>query len=121
MHCRVPRVKCGDCGVLQIKVPWAREQSGFTLRMEAMILELAKKMSVLQVGKLPGENDKKLWRVVQHYVGKARSKEDFSDIFVVGIDETSCRSGNCAVQEVLSYEGADDKGRVTVRASDRTC
>jgi transposase len=31
LHCRVPRVKCGDCGVHQIEVPWARKQSGFTL------------------------------------------------------------------------------------------
>lgn len=94
LHCRVPRVKCGDCGILQIKVPWARKKSGFTFRMEAMILELAKKMPVLQVGKLLGENDKKLWRVIHHYVGEARSKEDFSDVFVIGIDETSCKKGH---------------------------
>ncbi len=94
LHCRVPRVKCSNCGVLQIEVPWAREQSGFTLQMEALILELAKEMPVLQIGKLFGENDKKLWRVIHHYVGKARSKEDFSDVFVIGVDETSCKKGH---------------------------
>jgi len=51
-------------------------------------------MPVLQVGKLLGENDKKLWRVIHHYVGEARSKEDFSDVFVIGIDETSCKKGH---------------------------
>jgi len=31
LHCRVPRVNCESCGVHQVRVPWAREQSGFTL------------------------------------------------------------------------------------------
>src|SRR5450759_2123998 len=78
LHCRVPRVKCSNCGVLQIRVPWARELSHFTLQMEATILELAKKMPVLQAGNFLGEEDKKLWRVIHHYVDEARSKEDFS-------------------------------------------
>jgi transposase len=29
IHCRVPRVKCEQCGIHQVAVPWAREQSGF--------------------------------------------------------------------------------------------
>jgi transposase len=94
LHCRVPRVKCSNCGILQIEFPWAREQSGFTLQMEAMILELAKRMPVLQVGNLLGEHDTRLWRVIHHYVDEARSNEDFSDVFVVGIDETSSKKGH---------------------------
>jgi transposase len=74
LHCRVPRVKCSNCGILQIEVSWAREQSGFTLQMKSMILELAKRMPVLQVGNLLGEHDTRLWRVIHHYVGEARSK-----------------------------------------------
>ena len=34
---RVPRTWCGKDGVLQVQVPWAREGSGFTLLMEALI------------------------------------------------------------------------------------
>ena len=94
LHCRVPRVKCSNCGVLQIEVPWAREKSGFTLRMEALILELAKEMPVLKVGKLLGETDKRLWRVINHYVDEARSKEDFSDVVSIGVDETSRKKGH---------------------------
>ncbi|AKJ37347.1 transposase [Methanosarcina barkeri CM1] len=94
LHCRIPRIECENCGVLQIKVPWAREKSNFTLRMEALILELSKRMPVLQIGKLLGEYDKKLWRVINHYTDNARSKEDLSDVCVVGIDETSCKKGH---------------------------
>jgi transposase len=94
LHCRVPRVKCSNCGTLQVRVPWAREQSHFTLQMEAMILKLAKRMPVLQAGNLLGEHDTRLWRVIKHYVDEARSKEDFSDVVEIGIDETSCKKGH---------------------------
>lgn len=106
LHCRVPRVKCSNCGVLQIKVPWAREKSGFTFRMEAMILKLAKTMPVLQVGKLLGENDKKLWRVIFHYVDKARAKEDFSDVSKIGVDETSRKKGHNYITIVVDLDSS---------------
>jgi len=104
LHCRVPRVKCSNCGVLQIRVPWARELSHFTLQMEATILELAKKMPVLQAGNFLGEEDKKLWRVIHHYVDEARSKEDFSDVSVIGTDETSRKKGHNYLTIVADFE-----------------
>lgn len=66
-----------------------------------MILELAKKMPVLQIGKLLGETDKKLWRVIHHYVEEARSKEDFSNVSIIGIDETSCKKGHEYIRLVV--------------------
>lgn len=106
LHCRVPRVKCSNCGVLKIEVPWARGKSGFTLRMEALILELAKEMPVLKVGKLLGETDKRLWRVINHYVDEARSKEDFSDVVSVGIDETSSKKGHKYITLVVDIKSS---------------
>ena len=94
LHCRVPRVKCSNCGILQIGVPWTREKSGFTLEMESLIMKLAKRMPVLQVGKLLGETDKRLWRVIHFYVDEARSNEDFSDVVSIGLDETSRKKGH---------------------------
>ena len=44
LHCRVPRTECEDCGVKQVKVPWARKSSGFTLLMDSMIVILAQHM-----------------------------------------------------------------------------
>jgi transposase len=107
LHIITPRVICSNCGILQIRVPWAREQSHFTLRMEAMILELAKKMPVLQVANLLGEEDKKLWRVIHHYVDESRSKEDFSEVSVIGIDETSRKKGHKYI--TLAVDFGDSK------------
>ena len=80
LHCRVPRVKCGDCGVSQIEVPWARKQSGFTLLMDAMILMLAQSMPVLKVAMMLDEHDTRIRRVIIYYVKKSRAKENFSKV-----------------------------------------
>jgi transposase len=48
VHAEVPRVRCAVCGergepeVHQVSVPWARERSGFTLLMEALVVTLVR-------------------------------------------------------------------------------
>jgi len=46
---RVPRTFCPEHGVLLTGVPWAREGSGFTLMMEAVVFVLCQQMSVSAV------------------------------------------------------------------------
>ena len=106
LHCRVPRVKCSNCGILQIKIPWTRERSHFTLQMEATILKMAKEMPVIKVGDFLGETDKKLWRVINHYVDQARSKEDFSDVSKIGVDETSSKKGHKYITLVVDIKNS---------------
>jgi len=106
LHCRVPRVKCSNCGILQIKIPWTRERSHFTLQMEATILKMAKEMPVIKVGDFLGETDKKLWRVINHYVDQARSKEDFSDVSMIGVDETSSKKGHKYITLVVDIKNS---------------
>lgn len=94
LHCRVPRTECDKCGVKQIKVPWARKSSGFTLLMDSLIVLLAQHMPAKTVADLIGEHDTRIWRVLEHYVEVARSNEDFSKVYSVGVDETSRAKGH---------------------------
>ena len=94
LHCRVPRTECEDCGVKQVKVPWARKGSGFTLLMDSMIVILAQHMPAKTVADIIGEHDTLIWRVLEHYVQEARSNEDFSNVHSVGVDETSRAKGH---------------------------
>jgi len=94
LHCRVPRIKCEDCGVKQVQVPWARKSSGFTLLMDSMIVILAQHMPAKTVADIIGEHDTRIWRVLEHYVQEARSNEDFSNVHSVGVDETSRAKGH---------------------------
>ena len=91
---RVPRVRCEEHGVLQTEVPWARAGSGFTLMMEAVILLLCQQMPVSAAARHLGETDKRLWRVLDHYVTKAHAAKDWSAVRRVMIDETSTKKGH---------------------------
>lgn len=93
LHARVPRVECSRCGIKQVRVPWARAESGFTLLFEALVLALVKQMPVNAVAALVGETDKRLWRILDHYVSAARAALDFSDVRRVGVDETASKRG----------------------------
>jgi len=75
-------------------VPWAREGSGFTLMFEAVIMTLAKEMTVNAIARLVHEHDTLIWRILHHYVDKARRAQDYSQVQELGIDETSRKRGH---------------------------
>ena len=111
LHARQPRITCPDHGVKTVAVPWARPGVGFTLLMEAFVLLLVQGgMTPAQAGRLIDEHDTRLWRVLQHYVDKARSEADFSEVKAVGVDETSRSRGHNYITVFMDLE--EDRRRV---------
>jgi transposase len=104
LHCRVPRIECTECGIHRIEIPWARKRSGFTLLMDALIVTMSQCMTISDVAKQICEHDTRIWKVVNHYVKEARSREDFSDVTVIGIDETSCAKGHKYVTLEVDFD-----------------
>lgn len=102
---RVPRVKCNQCGIRLVNVPWARSGSGFTLLFEAMVMTLAKAMPVKTIASFVNEHDTRLWRTIHHYVDKGHSEADYSDVKEVGFDETSSKRGHDYVSLFVDLEG----------------
>lgn len=102
---RVPRVKCSQCGIRVVDVPWARSGSGFTLLFEAMIMTLAKAMPVKTISSFVNEHDTRLWRIIHHYVDKGRSVADYSQVKKVGFDETSSKRGHNYVSLFVDLAG----------------
>jgi transposase len=94
IHCKIPRCSCGEHGVKQIEVPWAREGSGFTLLFEAFVMMLVRNMPVNAVAKMIGIYSDRLWRTIDHYVAVAYESIDFSDVANIGLDETSSKRGH---------------------------
>ena len=91
LHARVPRVDCPAHGVHLVDVPWARPDTGFTLLFEALLMAMLAEMPVKAVADVVGEWDTRLWRVVGHYVSRARDALSMEGVTKVGIDETSAR------------------------------
>ena len=104
LHARVPRVQCPEHGVHLVSVPWAREGSGFTLLFEALVMAMVREMPVLTVARLVRETDQRLWRVLDHYVAKAREAVDMSEVHAIGVDETSSRRGHDYISLFVDLE-----------------
>lgn len=48
-HAKVPRIKCNGHRVKLIDLPWTRQNTGFTLFFEALIVTMCKEISVASV------------------------------------------------------------------------
>lgn len=94
-HClitaRIPRTNCPEHGVKRASVPWARDGSGFTLLFEQAAMSLVREMPVLAAARIIGITDKRLWRVVEHYVAKAVRGLDLSGLTAFAFDETAAK------------------------------
>ena len=49
IEAKVPRVKCTEHGIKQVKVPWAEDKSRFTAKFESRIIEWLKDASIVKV------------------------------------------------------------------------
>lgn len=88
-------------------VPWAREGSGFTLLFEAMALRLASEMPVSSAAAIVGENDKRIWTIIHHYVDKARARKVWDEVRRVAVDETSRRKGHLYVTNFIDLDSGE--------------
>jgi transposase len=108
---RVPRVVCPEHKVRLVAVPWARPRSGFTLLFEALVMAMVAEMPVKALAGLVGEHDKRIWRIVHHYVDEAVESQDLATVERVGIDETSSRRGH---EYVTVFADLDERRGVFV-------
>ncbi|VVM07561.1 hypothetical protein MAMT_01808 [Methylacidimicrobium tartarophylax] len=90
--------------------------------MEAVILMRAPEMSVSQVARILKEQDTRLWRISEQYVGKAYRKEDLSGVKRILVDEISRKQAHRYVTAVTDAESrkllflAEGKGKETLEA-----
>jgi len=78
--CLVCGAECLEHGVHQVPVSWEREGSHFTQLFEALIMTLVRAMPVLTAARLVRETDKRLWRIIDHYVETARTRVDMTGV-----------------------------------------
>jgi transposase len=93
--------------LLRITVPWAREGSRFTLLFEQAAMMLVREMPVLAAARIIAITDKRLWRIVAHYVGQAVARLDLSNVTAIGLDETAAKRGQTYVTVFIDLDRAD--------------
>jgi transposase len=127
-HCmitaKIPRTNCPEHGIKRMTVPWAREGSGFTLLFEQSALMLVREMPVLAAARIMEVTDKRLWRIIEHYVGRALAELDLKSLKAFAFDETASKRGHNYVTVFIDLErerspvvfATPGKGKATVKA-----
>ena len=101
LHAKVPRVDIGNGRVRLVSTPWEGKVPGFTLLMEALILELATQMPVHRVGLALGVSDGRIWRLLHRYVEEAVEKQKLEGLTQFGVDETAVLRGHNYVSLIV--------------------
>jgi hypothetical protein len=99
--CRLPRGRYldrhaspqGTEKVYRVKPPWEGQSKHFTREFEAFALTLMREMPVNKAGKILGESDKRLWRMLFLHVKAAHAASEW-DVVWVGADEMNIRKGH---------------------------
>lgn len=120
----VPRTNCPEHGIKRINVPWARKGSRFTLLFEQVAMAMLREMPVLVAARHMQVTDKRLWRIITHYVTKAIASLDLSGLTAFSLDETKSRRYHKYITVFIDLDRKDrpvvfatpGKGKETVRA-----
>jgi transposase len=112
----VPRVECSEHGVLQIDVPWAAPDSGFTVLMECFIIDWLLEASISAVARRMHLTWDEIDGVKQRAVKRGLKRRKLRKIRRVGVDETSFQKRHEYVTVVTDLE----RGQVLFVADDRT-
>jgi transposase len=107
IHARVPRIECDQCGVKQVKVPWAEGQGGFTLLMERMIIDLLQECKNIKgVCKILDIHWDSCFRVMKEAVRRGQLRKQAAGIRYVGVDEKAFCRGHSYVTLVSDLEAS---------------
>jgi len=109
-------------GIKQVQVPWAREESGFTLLFEALMLSMAQVTSVTEIHQLYSESENRLWRLLEHTIEKEVGFQVFSQerAITLAIDGGARRKGRVYLTNFMDLERAkvihvsDGKGKESI-------
>ena len=70
---------------------------------EALLLKFMKRMPVHQIGRMFKITDNRLWSMMKEYTRLGRADADFSEVRMVGMDETAARRH--AVKNIVTPPG----------------
>ena len=101
LHAQVPRVDIGNGKVRLVSPPWEGKVPGFTLLMEALILELAAQMPVHRVALALGISDGRIWRLLHRYVEEAVENQKLDGLTQFGVDETAVLRGHNYISMIV--------------------
>jgi len=116
LHARVPRIRCPDHGVRQVRVPWAETRSGFTLLFERFAIDVLQETSIQGAATILGISWDEAHHLMARAVERGLARREHAPPRIMGIDEKAIAKGQRYVTMVNDLE----EGVVLEVAEDRT-
>jgi len=115
LHARIPRLKCPNHGIRQIRVPWAEDGSRFTSLFEALAIDWMKQASIKAVSERLHLSWDEAAGIQERAVRRGLARRKAEPVRYLGIDETSFQRRHRYVTVVSDLE----QPRVLFVAEDR--
>lgn len=112
---RIPRVACGEHGVVQVTVPWAEPRSRFTLLFERLAIDVLRQCDVSGATRILRISWDEAWGVMQRAVTRGRARKQARMVRRIGVDEKAAAKGHRYLTLVCDL----DEGTVEYIAEDR--
>lgn len=116
LHARVPRVRCPEHGVRQVRVPWAEPTSRFTALFERLAIDVLFETSISGATKILGLSWDEAHHIMERAVARGLMRRPHEVPRHMGIDEKAIAKGHRYVTLVNDL----DHGHVIEVAEDRT-
>lgn len=116
----VPRVRCKEHGVRQIRVPWAEPGSRFTALFEAVVIDWLREASILGVARRMKLSWDEASGIQHRAVKRGLARRESRETPFLGVDETSFRKGHQYVTVVTDLltgavlDASDDRKRASL-------
>lgn len=89
VHARLPRTKCSEHGVHEIKAPWAGPRALLTLRYECKVIDIIKECDITGVTRLTGLSWDAVFSVMRNAVKRGLERKPRRIPEYIGVDEKS--------------------------------
>ena len=104
LHARIPRVACGEHGVVQVKVPWAEARSRFTLLFERLAIDVLGQCDVTGATKILRISWDEAWGIMERAVKRGRQRKAPKVVQRIGVDEKAVAKGHRYLTLVCDLE-----------------
>ena len=115
LHARIPRVACGEHGVVQVLVPWAASRSRVTLLFERLALDVLRQCDVSGATRILRISWDEAWGLMERAVTRGRHRKGRTVVRRIGVDEKAAAKGHRYLTLVCDL----DEGTVEHIAEDR--
>jgi transposase len=105
LHARIPRVRCDEHGVKQVRVPWAEPKSRFTLLFEHLAIDVLQHTDVLGAAKILRISWDEAHGIMERAVARGLARREHRVPKRIGIDEKSLARGHRYATVIADLDG----------------